>query len=144
MQSCIKQAHTGEENTFIVDGTDAGPGNLTVTIKGEEKTIDPKITVTGEKQYCITYSTQKLGHYHVAVRWGDGDATNSPFEVPCIDASQFSITDSVHQAYAGGVANIKHKQVSMFAHPKTDISKMFLARSYKPGRRLHMLPARHT
>ena len=139
----IKQAHTREENTFIVDGTDAGPGELAVTIKGEEKTIDPKITVTGEKEYRISYTTQKPGQYHVAVLWGDGHVTNSPFQVPCIDASQFSITDSVHQAYAGGVASIqvvttapliRHKQLSVFAHPKTDISKMFSGEIIQAGK----------
>ena len=130
----IKQAQVEDENTFVVDGTDAGPGELRVKITGEGKTIEPKITVTGEKEYRVSYATQKPGQYRLSVQWGDGHVPNSPFTVPCIGSSQFSIVDIVRQAYVGGVMNtqvvttakqIRHKQLSVFAHPKTDISKMF-------------------
>ena len=131
----IKQAHIDEENTFTVDGTDAGPGELSVNIQREGKLIDPKITVTGNKQYRVSYTIHKSGLYHVSVKWGDGHISNSPFYVPCIAASQFHIVDdSIHRAYAGGTTSfqvvtdalqIRHKQLSVFAHPKSNISKMF-------------------
>ena len=130
----VVQAYTEEENTFVVDGTDAGPGEMTVTITGEGKTIEPKVTMTGEKEYRVSYTIKKPGQYRVAVRWGDGHVANSPFQVPCIGASQFRIAESIPQAYAGintrfqvvtTATEIHHKQLSVFAHPKSDISKMF-------------------
>ena len=131
----FKQAQMDEENTFLIDATDAGPGELSVKIGSEGKTIEPKITVTGDKEYRVSYTIKTPGWYHVAVLWGEGHVKNSPFTVPCIAASQFSVADdSIHKSYAGGITsirvittvpNIRHKLLSVFAHPKTDVSKMF-------------------
>ena len=130
----IALAHIDEENTFVIDGSDAGPGELSVTIEGERETIQPKVTATGEKEYRVSYTTRRPGQYRVNVLWGGGHASNSPFHVSCIAASQFSIADTVCQAYAGGVASIqvvtsapvvRHMQLSVFAHPQGDISRIF-------------------
>ena len=131
----LKQAQIEEDNTFEVDGTEAGPGELLVKIESEGKPVEHRTTVTGDKQYRISYSTRKPGLYKVSVLWGEGHVKNSPFTVPCISATQFRIAeDTFHRVYAGALTSfevitnarhIRQKQLSIFAHPKNDITKMF-------------------
>ena len=131
----IKLAQINEENTFEVDGSDAGPGELSVTIEREGKPVETKTTVIGDNQYRISYTAQKMGVYRVSVKWGSGHVLHSPFDVPCISSSQFSIPEgSLRRAYAGAstsfqvvtqAPHIGQTQLSLFAHPKNDITKMF-------------------
>ena len=139
----IKQAQIEEENTFIVDATEAGPGELSVNIEKEGRVIESKITVTGDKEYRISYTVHTAGEYHIAVMWGEGHVLRSPFRVPCVAASQLSISkDSIPRCYAGGMTSIqvvskaphiRHKQLSVFAHPKEDITKMFSGEIVQSG-----------
>ena len=131
----LKQAHMDEENTFTVDALDAGPGELSVNIEREGKPIEKKITMTSAKQYRVSYTVDEPGVYRVSVQWGEDHVRNSPFDVHCIAASQFRVSgDGIHRAYAGGMVSfqvvasgsqIRRKQLSVFAHPKANISKMF-------------------
>ena len=139
----IKTAQIGEENTFVVDGTDAGPGELSVKIEREGKPVETKTTVIGDNQYRISYTVHKTGVYHMEVKWGNGHVKHSPFKVSCISPSQFTIAEgSLHQVYAGATSSfqvvtkaphIRHKQLSIFAHPKSDISKMFSGEIIQAG-----------
>ena len=131
----IKQAQVEEDNVFAVDATEAGPGELSVKIECEGKLVDHKVTVTGDKSYRISYAAVRPGVYLVAVLWGEGHVRNSPFRVPCISASQFTIAEnSLHRMYAGALSSfqvatkalhMRQKQLSVFVHPANDISKMF-------------------
>ena len=130
----VRQAHVEEENVFTVSGEDAGPGDLAVAIEGEGKAVQPNIVTTGDRTYRVSYAVQQPGEYRVSVQWGGGHVPHSPFDVHCIAASQFNIVGSANQAYVGGVtrirvatsaSHIRHKKLSIFAHPQNDISKMF-------------------
>ena len=131
----IKLAQINEENTFEINGSEAGPGELSVTVEREGKPVETKTTVIGDNQYRISYTAHKMGVYRVSVKWGDGHVQHSPFDVPCISPSQFHIPDgSLHRVYAGAASSfqvaaqathVRQKQLSIFAHPKSDITKMF-------------------
>ena len=140
----VKQAHLEEENTFTVCVAEAGPGELTVTIEGEEDMVSPTIAATGaEKEYRVSYNVKKPGKYSVNVLWGGVRLPQSPYLVPCIAPYQFSLTETASQAYIGGVVKfkvasvaplIRRKKLSVFAHPINDISKMFSGEISEEGR----------
>ena len=88
---------------FVVDITDAGPGDLKVTIDGTE-TIDPTVSTISENQLEVAYLPPKAGTYKISVLWADSPVPESPFEVTCYnpaDPSLFTIFDPISETFLG-------------------------------------------
>ena len=97
--SCV----VNKGSKFVVDITDAGPGNLKVAIDGEEK-IEPTISTISENKLEVSYLPPKPGTYKITVLWSDVAIPESPFEVTCYnpaDPSLLSITNPPAETYVG-------------------------------------------
>ena len=84
--SCV----VNKGSKFVVDITDAGPGNLKVAIDGEEK-IEPTISTISENKLEVSYLPPKPGTYKITVLWSDVAIPESPFEVTCYNPADPSL-----------------------------------------------------
>ena len=89
----LTSAMVAKVNKFTVRTAGAGPGELQVIIADITGNIQPTISKTAEYEYEVAYQPKLGGVCHISVIWGGVDITGSPFEITCIDPTQFSITD---------------------------------------------------
>ena len=109
----IDQPWSGRLNKFIVDSTNAGPGELSVLIEQEaedeeskEETlkVEPNITKVDDFQYEVLYKPSLPGVYWITVKWHDQNIGGSPFKSICkkpLEPSEFSVKDLVPATHAG-------------------------------------------
>ena len=86
-------AQVGEVTKFIVCTEKAGMGELTVNVERYGEDVKVRISAASENLYEVTYNPQILGIYKVSVQWDDKHIPGSPFEVPCVDATRYSVVD---------------------------------------------------
>ena len=98
------EAWLNEQNRFIVNAQDAGPGQLEVIVEGEGEIDEPDISMPAEAIFEVGYQPSKSGMYSVSVKWAKFNIPGSPFQVKCrkrILASEIHITNSSAGAYIG-------------------------------------------
>ena len=108
----VKAAKVGEENTFTVCAENAGPGELTVHIQGDEGIIEPTISAAADSHYDITYNPQKLGSYRISVQWDKQHVPGSPFVILCVNAARYSVVTPPQRAYLGKPITVRVKAVN--------------------------------
>ena len=79
----IIEAWLHEENQFRVNTEAAGPGQLNVSVEGDDENVEPDILIPAEGTFEVAYQPTRCGLYTVSVRWGKQDIPGSPFEVNC-------------------------------------------------------------
>ena len=113
----LVKAWSNKWNKFTIDGEEAGPGELSVHIEGEEiggqdgeyNRIEPNISQLNDFNYEVAYQPSEVGNYWITVKWGNIEIPNSPFCIPCrrpLDRSQFDIEEIVTQTFFGKPAQI--------------------------------------
>ena len=108
----LKAAKVGEENTFTVCAENAGPGELTVDIQGDEGILEPLISAATESQYEVTYNPPKLGTYRISVQWDKQHLHGSPFVVLCVNAARYSVVNPPQRVYCGKPITVRVKAVN--------------------------------
>ena len=79
----IIEAWLHEENRFTVNAEEAGPGQLNVSVEGDDENVEPDISTLAEGTFEVAYQPTICGLYSISVRWGKQDIPGSPFEVNC-------------------------------------------------------------
>ena len=99
----LEQAWSSRWNKFRLDVEDAGPGELSVNIEGEDleefegSEIEQNISSIDENHYEVAYQPVYPGRYWITVKWGKVNIPGSPFDINCrrpLEPSQFTV-DSV-------------------------------------------------
>lgn len=73
-----------EDAEFVIDGTEAGPGQPHVTLTGVKSDVDVRVTSLGDNKYRCTYMPQLVGAYLLNIMWSDRQVKGSPFKVNVI------------------------------------------------------------
>ena len=100
----IIKAWLNEENRFTVNAKEAGPGQLNVSVEGDDENVEPDISTLAEGTFKVAYHPTRCGLYNVSVKWENQDIPGSPFEVRCrrrILASEIHIPDLSAETYIG-------------------------------------------
>ena len=100
----IIEAWLNEENRFTVNAKEAGPGQLNVSVEGDDENVEPDISTLAEGTFEVAYHPTRCALYSVSVKWGNQGIPGSPFEVRCrrrILASEIHIPDLSAGAYIG-------------------------------------------
>ncbi|XP_074658482.1 filamin-B-like isoform X2 [Tubulanus polymorphus] len=87
----LKEARVKEEAEFMIDGSEAGPGQPEVKMSGVKADIDVKTVPIGDDKYRCTYIPVLPGAYLLNIHWSDRQVRGSPFKVnvsPMSDASK--------------------------------------------------------
>lgn len=77
--SGLNRGVVGDEMAFTVKTDKAGPGELSVDVKGPNGSVPAKITDNGKGVYDVTYSPKDAGPHKVNVLWSDDPISGSPF-----------------------------------------------------------------
>lgn len=111
----LEQAWSGKWNKFCLDVEDAGPGELSINIEGEDldeefegSEIEQNISSIDENHYEVAYQPTYPGRYWITVKWGNVNIPGSPFDINChkpLDPSQFTV-DTVHLVHLGKPAHL--------------------------------------
>ena len=91
---------------FVVDATEAGPGILTVAIKGPEGKVDVHIEETSKGMYDCSYVPEEAGEFTVVIKYGGKELPKSPYIVTVEGGSD---VDAV-RAYGPGVESTSLKE----------------------------------
>ena len=113
----LVKAWTQKWNKFTIDSEEAGPGELSVTIEGEDlgrvdgenSRIEPNISQLDDFHHEVAYQPTEVGSYWITIKWGNIEIPGSPFCIPCrrpLDPSQFAIEEIVTQTFLGKPAQI--------------------------------------
>ena len=100
----IIEAWLHEENRFRVNTEEAGPGQLNVSVEGDDEIVEPDVFMPAEGTFEVAYQPTRCGLYTVSVKWGNQDIPGSPFEVKCrrrILPSEIHIPDLSAGTYIG-------------------------------------------
>jgi len=77
-------AQVGTWNKFRVNAEKAGPGDLSVKIRGaNEESIQSTVAKVGASQFEVSYLPTTPGNYTIVVQWGQNNILGSPFSVRC-------------------------------------------------------------
>ena len=113
----LVKAWSQKWNKFTIDGEEAGPGELSVTIEGEglgglngeNSRVEPNLSQLDDFHYEVAYLPTEVGNYWITIKWGNIEIPGSPFCIPCrrpLDPSQFAIEEIVTQTFLGKPAQI--------------------------------------
>ncbi len=111
------KAWTQKWNKFAIDSEEAGPGELSVIIEGEDLSgadgennrVEPNISQLDDFHHEVAYLPSEVGSYWITIKWGNIEIPGSPFCIPCrrpLDPSQFAIEEIVTQTFLGKPAQI--------------------------------------
>lgn len=119
----IEQPWAGRINTFFVDSTNAGPGELGVAIErdrqededgeeiGEEdlKVVET-ITKLDDFKYRVDYKPLHTGVHWITVKWHGQNIGGSPFKLHCkrpLNPAELSVADPTPITHAGRPAHLR-------------------------------------
>ena len=113
----LVKAWSHKWNKFTVDSEEAGPGELSVTIEGEDlggtdgesSRIEPNISQLDDFHHEVAYLPTEVGSYWITIKWGNIEIPGSPFCIPCrkpLEPSQFAIEEIITQTFLGKPAQI--------------------------------------
>ena len=77
----LAQAHVNVPQTFTVDTSDAGPGELSVKCQGPVSEIPVEVSLLQNKTYSCNYTPQDSGEHVFDIDWSDQPIAESPFQV---------------------------------------------------------------
>ena len=80
----LAQAHVNVAQTFTVNTSSAGPGELSVTCQGPSEEIPVYVTKPQNEVYSCTYIPRESGEHVFNVYWSDQPIYGSPFQVNAI------------------------------------------------------------
>ena len=104
-------ANVDKPNRFLVHtGENAGTGELSVAISGDENLKGPDTTKIDDNTYEVFYSPSKPGILSVLVLWGGKHIPGSPFNVKSYqptDPLHFSVVKAPTEAFAGSETRFK-------------------------------------
>ena len=105
----IISAQAGTRNKFRVNTEKAGPGDLTVKIKGasEEERVKPTIFKLKETQFEVSYMPTTPGNYIITVQWGKHDILGSPFKVRCYSTTFAIQSKPKKEVYVGEQVEVR-------------------------------------
>ena len=91
----IEEANLHEEASFLVNITEAGPGELFIDAFYEEDDHQLKFGLmeTSNKIYRLTYTPVRTGKVVFDIQWSKEAVPQSPFVVPVTDSTLVSIVD---------------------------------------------------
>ena len=91
----LEEAHLGKETFFIIDTTEAGPGELSVDALYEEdgRKFNFSLNKKSEQVFCLTYTPPTTGKINFNILWSDVPIPKCPFIVPVIDSTLVKIVD---------------------------------------------------
>ena len=92
----LAQAHVKVPQTFTVDTSDAGPGELSVKCQGPSGDVPVEVIKTLSNTYSCTYTPQESGEYLLNILWSDDLIPKSPFQIIAFalaDSNKCLITD---------------------------------------------------
>jgi filamin len=83
----------GDPGDFLIDTTEAGRGNLRVTVDGPKRNAATvKVDDNGDGTYNARYDPKAVGQYKVKIQFADQDIRFSPFDVAVCDPSKVVVT----------------------------------------------------
>ncbi|XP_069142482.1 filamin-A-like isoform X9 [Argopecten irradians] len=95
--------HASKPVTFTIDTSQAGMGDLEVTImRPDGSFITPVVQDNGDGTFTVSYIPDDLGQYKINVKFGGKNVPNSPFKVkacPTGDASKCRITEGLDNKF---------------------------------------------
>lgn len=91
----LTDAFCNEEAEFIIDGSNAGPGEPQVKLIGVQEDVCVRCVLVGECRYRCCYTADRQGAYLLSISWASYQIPGSPFKVSvgCSnDASKVTVT----------------------------------------------------
>eukprot|EP00118_Oscarella_pearsei_P028822 m.3022 g.3022 ORF g.3022 m.3022 type:complete len:1777 (+) comp9010_c0_seq1:150-5480(+) len=83
----------GDLGDFEIDTTEAGRGNLRVTVDGPRRSAaNVKVEDNKDGRFFARYDPKAVGQYKVKVQFADEEITGSPFEVAVCDPTKVRVT----------------------------------------------------
>ncbi|KAI8503891.1 hypothetical protein Bbelb_179590 [Branchiostoma belcheri] len=81
--SGIREAFVNEVAEFVLDGSDAGPGEPMCVLRGREEEVEVTLMPFPQKRdkYRALYCAEKQGTYRLKVTWDDAEVRGSPFKI---------------------------------------------------------------
>lgn len=75
------------QSTFLVETTGAGPGKLTVRVRGPKGAFRVEMTRDPSRDRAILcrYNPAEVGQYIISIKWSGQDVPGSPFTVTIVD-----------------------------------------------------------
>ena len=70
--------------TFTVNTSSAGPGELSVNCQGPSHEIPVEVSKKPNKIYSCSYTPTESGEYSIGISWSDNPITNSPIRVSAL------------------------------------------------------------
>ena len=91
----LSVARVNTQNTFSVYTKNAGPGELSAAVQGEEgESLEATITAITETHHEVAYRPSNVGKYTISLLWSGEDIPGSPFTVQCYkpDSEKCAVT----------------------------------------------------
>jgi filamin len=91
----IEEAYYQQDTSFLIDISEAGPGELFIDAVYEDDDQQLKFSLTEKtsKVYSLTYTPIQTGRIVFSIQWSNEDVPQSPFIVPVTDATLVNIVD---------------------------------------------------
>lgn len=101
----ILTEYSFQESTFRVDASQAGQGEVDVSIESNNRPIRPIIRSTGNGQYDVSFTPYEAGPHGINVKFVNRVIPGSPFKMNVHDPSQMRVSgDGLKRAFVGEMA----------------------------------------
>ncbi|XP_055347083.1 filamin-C-like isoform X2 [Paramacrobiotus metropolitanus] len=100
----LTEAKVREEAEFIIDGSEAGPGEPEVHISGIKADIPVTLQHLGSSVYKATYTAQHSGSYVLNVKWSGDTVKGCPYKLTVAsagDASKVVVSGDIKSGMIG-------------------------------------------
>lgn len=95
----VSQGTVGKSVTFLVETSQAGPGNLEVTVNGGR--VPTSAQAQGQHTYAISFTPRDAQHHTVELRFNGQDVPGSPFTCAVCAAARILAADTLDKICVG-------------------------------------------
>lgn len=97
----VSNGTVGKSVTFLVETSQAGPGNLEVTVNGGR--VPTSAQAQGQHTYAISFTPRDAQHHTVELRFNGQDVPGSPFTCKVSAAARILAADTLDKICVGRV-----------------------------------------
>lgn len=95
----VSNGTVGKLVTFLVETSQAGPGNLEVTVNGGR--VPTSAQAQGQHTYAISFTPREAQHHTVELRFNGQDVPGSPFTCKVSAAARIVMSDTLDKVSVG-------------------------------------------
>ncbi|XP_067668832.1 filamin-A-like isoform X1 [Haliotis asinina] len=90
--SKINQGFLGRPNSFTLDASEAGDGNLEIQVTADGESVPNYVRQESDTNFRVSFTPQRASKHHISVRFNGEPVPGSPFSCGVVDSDRIHVS----------------------------------------------------